>query len=293
MSRTSIQVSLAAVAILSAAALLPGDTAGQMKEPQEKAADDEADRQYRRQAEKLVSGISLQMLQGDKWNDVKRIEKALLYYGDDTRQHDRGSVWGWGDRGRPVAVIELYQNIRDRQKWVFAICNTSGGKLRADRDGMPWWRENTSATGLQDIPGAPAPFADGPQRQRQLKQLAQKFTGHEFWDPNNSRYELRRLDRPLHSYKDEAAGLLDGALYILANGTNPEILLFLEARRGPAETAKPAWHFAVGRLAHAELHLDYDRKEVFTAPRGNRLAARDQPYWVEFINTPTEPKPEK
>ena len=71
------------------------------------------------------------------------------------------------------------------------------------------------------------PAADAKQRQLQLRSLAQKFIGHQFWDPNNSRYELRRLERPLCTYQDEDAGILDGALYTLANGTNPEILLFV------------------------------------------------------------------
>jgi hypothetical protein len=52
------------------------------------------------------------------------------------------------------------------------------------------------------------------------------------------------------------------------------------------------WQYAVGRLAHAELHLLYDGEEVFDVPRGNRVAGSDKPYWIGFINAPA-PKPEK
>jgi hypothetical protein len=237
--------------------------------------------EHRRDAERVVATIDLEMLVGEKWVKVKRIEKPLLYYGDPTRSNDRGSVWGWGEKGRPVALLELFKGIKDRTTWSFTICNTSGGKVRATRDGEAWWRENASATELKDIPGAPAPAGEAAARQRQLKQLAGKFAGHEFWDPNNSRFELRRLDRPLHTYRDEDRGILDGALYTFANGTNPEIVLFVEARADTKE--KPAWQFAVGRLAHAELHLEYDGKEVFDAPRGNRVAGPDRPYWINVI----------
>ena len=206
----------------------------------------------------------------------------MLYYGDPTRNNDRGSVWAWGEKGRPVAVLELYRGANERTKWVSVICNTSGGKIRATRGGVPWWRANDSASELKDVPGAPAPAADAAQRQRQLRLLATKFAGHEFWDPNNSRYDLRRLDRPLHTYRDEDAGILDGALYTLANGTNPEILLFVEAR-----SDSKTWQFTTGRVAHAELHLEYDGKEVFTAPRADRvrLAGPDKPYWLSFIES--------
>jgi hypothetical protein len=249
--------------------------------------------QSHREAEQVVRGIELEILGDDKWTPVPRIENPLLLYGEPTRNNDRGSVWGWAQKGRPVALLELFQNPDDRTIWTFAVCNTSGGKLRARRAGAPWWRENESATELKDIPGAPAPAADAALRQRQLKLLAQKFTAHEFWDPDNSRYELRLLKRPLYTYRDEANGLLEGGLFTLANGTNPEIMLFVEARVDPKNSSKTVWQFAVGRSAHAELHLEYDGKEVFDAPRGNRVSAPNQPYWLSFFNAALDADPRK
>jgi hypothetical protein len=267
-------------------------------DPRQQPADDrakaekgnatEADEQYRRDAARLVDGIAVEVRVGDTWTKVGRVAKPLLYYGDATRENDRGSVWAWGEKGRPAALLELFQSTNDRTKWAFALCNTSGGKLRASRGGGGWWQENDSATELKDVPAAPAPATDPAQRQRQLKLLAGKFTGHEFWDPNNSRFELRRLERPLHTYRDEESGLLEGALYILANGTNPELLLFIEARVDPKDKTKSAWQFAVGRSAHAELHLEYDGKEVYAAPRGDRVSGPNKPYWLGFINTAPE-----
>jgi hypothetical protein len=281
---------LALLVVSAVSADPPKEPPEAKKDKSEKGTGAEADEQYRREAERLVSGIEVEVLNDDKWSKVERIDKPLLYYGDSTRDNDRGSVWGWGQKGRPVALVELYQNISDRTKWVYAICNTSGKRLRASRGGEPWWRENDSASQLKDLPGAPAPAADSSQRQRQLKALAQKFTGHQFWDPDNSRYELRRLERPLRAYQDEAGGVLDGGLFTLANGTNPEIMLFVEVRTDPKDSSKATWQFAVGRLSHAELHLVYDGREVFDAPRGDRVSGPDKPYWLGLIEgTPRKP----
>jgi hypothetical protein len=263
------------------------------KDRAEKKAGPDAEEEFRREAEKVVGEIALEVLSDEKWTRVERIEKALLFYSDPTRNNDRGSVWGWGRKGRPLALLELFQSMTDRTRWAFAVCNTSGGKLRATRAGQPWWRENDSAAELTDIPGAPAPSPEAAQRQRQLKQLAQKFTGHQFWDPDNTRYELRRLERPLHTYRDEAGGVLEGGLFTLANGTNPEIMLFLEARVDPKDSKKAIWRYTVGRLAHAELHMQYEGKEVFSAPRGNRVSAADKPYWLSFISKPAVLEREK
>ncbi|HJZ53992.1 MAG TPA: hypothetical protein VKE74_03500 [Gemmataceae bacterium] len=299
MTRQVIRIAVSACLMIVALVVVSAAWADPQKEPPETKKDkpetgaDDADEQYRREAEALVSGIELEALVGDKWVKVKRIEKPLLYFGDPTRSNNRGSVWGWGDRGRPLALLELHQRENDRAKWVYGICNTSGGKLRAKRGGAAWWQENDSAAELKDIPGAPAPAADAPQRARQLKQLAAKFTGHQFWDPNNSRFELRRLDRPLHTYRDEDAGLLEGALYTLANGTNPEIMVFVEARANAKDGSKAVWQYAVGRLADAELHLEYDGKEVFDAPRGNKVLGAAKPYWSGVITTTPDAKPDK
>lgn len=281
--RHSSRAGLVAGALLAAFAWVAAQEPPKAKD----AKPTPAEEAYRRDAERLVGGIDLEVLRDGGWAKVKRIEKPLMYYGDPTRENDRGSVWGWGETGRPVALLELWQDTSVRTAWVCSLCNTSGGKVRATRGGKPWWRENESACELKPVPGAPDP-ADAAQRPLQRKLLAQKFAGHEFWDPDNSRFELRRLDRPLHTYRDEAGGLLDGGLYALANGTNPEIMVFVEARVSPADKAKSAWQFAVGRLAHAELHLDYDGKKVFSGPRGHSLAGPAKPYWLTYLDA--EPK---
>ena len=272
---------------MSAAALSPRQPP---EEKKDKAGKEEpnVDEEWRKDAEKVMNGIELEKLVDEEWTKVKLIQKPLLYYSEPTRAHDRGSVWAWGEKGRPVAIVKLCQRDDLRSKWQISITNTSGGKLRANRDNARWWRENESAVELKDVPNAPPPATEVQQRQLHLKQLALMFTGHEFWDPNNSRYELRRLEKPLHTYKDEDAGIQIGALYTLANGTNPEIMLFIEARIDPKNGTKAAWQFLASRTGHAELHLDYNGKEVFTVPRVSR-AGPDQPYWLTFVSLKNEP----
>jgi hypothetical protein len=145
--------------------------------------------------------------------------------------------------------------------------------------------ENDSAIEFKDVPSAPPVAADAKVRQRQLKLLAQKFTGYEIYKPKETRYDLRRLERPLHTYRDEPGGVVEGALFTFANGTNPELMLFIEARTDPQGESKPVWQFGVGRSAYAELHLEYDGKEVFTAPRGDAVSGPNMPYWTSVLRS--------
>src|SRR5207248_239891 len=95
----------------------PADPQDAKKDEPGKGAGPDADEQYRRETERVVGGIELEILSGDKWVKVERIDRPLLFYGDATRENDRGSVWGWGARGRPVALLELFQNVNDRERW--------------------------------------------------------------------------------------------------------------------------------------------------------------------------------
>ncbi|HEY7329298.1 MAG TPA: hypothetical protein VH592_16770 [Gemmataceae bacterium] len=293
----SIKTCLAIAALLGASTALVGSLSeppsGTKDEKTDQSAESKANERVRLEAERVVRNIEIEIPRSDNWIKVPRIKDPLLYYGDPTRQNDRGSVWAWGQKGRPVALLEIFRGVQLRSHWTFVICNTSGGKLRARYADAPWWDENDSSAELKDIPGVPAPAADASLRQRQVKLLAQKFTGHEFWDPDNTRYELRLLKRPLCTYRDEASGILEGGLFTLANGTNPEILFFVEAHVDSKSNSKPVWQYTVGRLAHAELHLEYDGKEVYTAPRGNRVAGSDQPYWIGTLSAALDAASEK
>jgi hypothetical protein len=262
---------------------LAGPTGGRAQAP-------EAPAEVRKSAEQLVDGLELESLQGENWAKVKRIERPLLFYTDPTRADESGFLWAWGDKGRPVALVEIFQKATSRNVWIVGVCNTSGGKLRAGRAGGPWWLENDSDIAFKDVPVAPPVGGEPALRQRQMKLLAQMFTAHEIYNPNNTRYDLRRLDRPLHTYQDADAGIVDGGLFAFANGTNPEILLFVEARQTKAKGSKPVWQFGVGRSANAELHLEYEGKEVYSAPRGNYVSGRDKPFWTTTLQfTPAPP----
>jgi hypothetical protein len=96
-------------------------------------------------------------------------------------------------------------------------------------------------------------------RTLQLKQLARRFDAHQFWD--EQRYELRLLPQSLYRYEDEKAGILDGAIYALVHGTNPEVLLLIEAQASGDNAAQ--WKVAFGSLAAARCVVRLDGKEIW------------------------------
>ena len=71
--------------------------------------------------------------------------------------------------------------------------------------------------------------------------------------------------------------MIDGGLFAFVEGTDPEVLLLIEARRGPGG---PGWRFAAARMNSIALRLDHKGREAWSAPTLAWDRARDhsQPY---------------
>jgi hypothetical protein len=137
---------------------------------------------------------------------------------------------------------------------------------------------------FQPIADAPAPAAKESQRLRQIKELSRRFSAHEEWE--GQRHELRLLVQPVLRYADGKT-IHDGALFVIAHGTNPEILLFIEAQGKSLEESR--WQFAAARSSSAALHLALDDKEVWKIDIAPGIAGRARdPYWMFAIDGPSE-----
>jgi hypothetical protein len=253
----------------SIVAVFVNSSAAQDQEPK-RATADAAERV--RQPAQLMKELKL-WTSGEQKELVELIERPLLTYGEPARSNDNGTLWAFGKVGRPVAMVELFQGT-DRS-WVHCLTLTSLDYVVMSTPVKTNWTPQKIQIEPKLIHGAPVPSDKETTRLRQMKDLARRFTAHEFWDPDNSRFELRLLIQPVHRYSDVKAGVYDGAAFIIAHGTNPEIVLLIEAL-GEPKTAR--WHFSVARQSSAEVHVELDGKEVW---KGERTPG--------VVGTPTDP----
>jgi hypothetical protein len=185
------------------------------------------------------------------------VSDPLHRWTDPTRPFSGGALWVWKSGGRPVAVmgIELYA------AWSLEFVSLSTGLVEA-QDGQFHWRPQKAGLEFKEIPGAPAPADDQPKRLRQIRDVLKRMSASEFYDGRH--YALRLLSHPIDRYADPASGVVDGAIFIYANGTNPEALLLIEARR--KGTGSPAWSYAAAPLTRAQPTLKLDGKEFWMSP---------------------------
>ena len=264
---------IVALAALLIAMSIPGDRVS-AQDPANSSTKEE-ERQKLDEMKEIVQAFQVAVIdEQDKRTPASMTPEPLHRWTDPTRPFSGGALWAWKCSGRPVAIIaiELYG------AWSLEFVSLSTGRVRADDGGMHWAPVKAGVE-FHDVPDAPAPAADEAGRLRQMRELARKLTATEFWEGRD--HALRLLPHPIDRYSDPASGLADGALFIYANGTNPEVLLMVEARRqgnGP-----PKWKYAAAALSNSEMHLKHVSRDVWTVPDKGPAGTRpDEPYHIEL-----------
>ena len=227
----------------------------------------------------LVGAVSVYAITEEGRVPVQLAQTPLIRFSDMSRGRLDGTLWVWGRTGRPAAIMELYTQVDGAGNWCHVIHSLSTGQVTAEIGGGLPWSPRRPGLELKPLPGSPAPGSEKAARLRQAKELARRFSAHQFWDPNNQRSELRLLPQPVHQYEDPAAGLLDGTVFTFVHGTDTEIILLIELARRDA--APPEWHYGLVRLGHAEFHVNLDDREVWQQKR-IAATAPTEPYHLFF-----------
>jgi hypothetical protein len=244
--------------------------------PAPKIDDDRA----RRLAEMKEIALSFQAvaLEGATRVPAAMAHEPLHRWYDPTREFSDGTLWFWHAAGRPIGVvaIELYPQNKDIGiTWNLEFTSLATGPIEVeggehfDRsyadlhpprpDGRLRWAPPVAPT-FREVPGAPAPAESAAERLRQMRDILTRFSARELF--RSQQYALRLISHPIDRYADRASGLLDGAVFLYATGTNPELLLMLEARRN--REGQATWWYAGAPLARAVVTLRLDGKDVWS-----------------------------
>ncbi|MBW3539062.1 MAG: hypothetical protein KY476_02215 [Planctomycetes bacterium] len=221
--------------------------------------------------------ISIQ--DAESGSEIERVEKPVLRYTEPVRGNVYGTLWVWGRKGRPAAVLELIRHGDPKsdtcQDW-FCFHATTDRPIKLTATSGQVWTPQSSDLKFQSLPDAPVPAETPAARIRQMKQFVRRFSAHEFY--MRGRVEMRLLPSAVHRYEDRERGLIDGAVFVIAEGTHPEATLFLEAVQPPDE-AEPIWQFAIGRSGAAEMVMFYDNKKVHHLPQIETFPPPTNSYW--------------
>ncbi len=187
---------------------------------------------------KLLANIQVNQVVDGKRVALKLIEQPVFSFTDTVDQNDEGTIWLWGRTGRPSAVMQLWTDM-PRKAWrYYAFTSLSSGRVEAIGTGQVRyairWVPQEAGVQFKRFPNPPKPAAKEVSRLRQMKALGRRFKAHEIL---NQRSELRLLPRQVHRYSDRKSGLIDGAAFLWARGSDPEMLMLIELVESDADAA--------------------------------------------------------
>ncbi len=196
-------------------------------------------------------------------------QEPVLRWPNPTRETPEGATFIWTLDGRPEAIACIWQH----GVLSHAFHSLSASKLVAEHGSQTIWNPAKPGISFQEIPKAPEPADSAVKRLTQMKELARRFSCRIVADGAKGE-ELRLLPRPLYRYKTDRPDLFDGALFAFAQGTDPEVILVLEAHRAGAATK---WEYAITRRSMVALEAKLDGESIWSAPFG--AGAPDQAWF--------------
>lgn len=199
-------------------------------------------------------------LNGDREKVLKMQPDPVLLWSNPVRVGEtNGAVFVWTHNGRAEAVGTVFSHLSRQDPGKRYIAHSfhslSLEPLTAERGEARAWSIDVPGIQLERVAKAPVPANTAALRLTQMRDLAREFSAATNLDGVDQ--ELRLVPQPLYRYESSSPEVVDGALFTFVTGTDPELMLVIEARR---IDGAPVWQYGAGRFT--DLPLTLRRKEA-------------------------------
>jgi hypothetical protein len=256
------------------------------------AADDDKDSLSKQESEETSRLIRAELPNWKLWSGADREHeltlhpKAVLRWSNPGVGRVYGDVYIWTRDGRPEAVMSFFKWWKPITDFTAEMHSLSLAGLSAEREGGLRWQPTKAGIELQNVPDAPRPADSAPRRLQQMRSLAGGFSAQlddQRQNREGERQELRLLTQPLYRYPAGEGEVLDGALFAIVMGTDPEVLLLLEARRN---SDKLTWQYGLARMNDGAMTVSYSDQQVWQCEKKGPLSVTGpitDPYKVQIL----------
>jgi hypothetical protein len=250
--------------VVGAAALLRGE------EPPADAQLKTARMEHMKQAAKSYEIV----VASDAAKKLVLVEEPVLRFDDQVTGVVDGTLFVWMLDDRPAATASVW--IRKTGHEIHEFQSLAASPLTASSRGQAKWVPARPGIERKSAPHAPPPAATAIGRLPQMRGLARAYRATVIgWAEDQQ--VLRLLPQPVYRYGRPDGAVADGALFAYCKGTNPEVLLLVEAIKNGKELE---WNYAFARMSARGCEVRRDNKVVWSVPRIDD--GRDQKF-------PTDP----
>jgi hypothetical protein len=202
--------------------------------------------------------------EADEERQAELVPNPVFRYSDEQRAIPDATLWVWTRDARPVAFQKVEGNNHGGgQAWTICFASLSEGLIKVRWPLGRQYATREPGVTFSPIPEAEAP-ADNPRaRTAQLKGLTERFTGRlSVNGEGKGGAETRTMAKPIFEYADPKTKLPLGAIFgMTSTGTNPDLLLLIEARR--ERDGRLRWEYAHARMTSASVRVRLDDAEVW------------------------------
>ncbi len=216
------------------------------------------------------------------------LPQAVFRHSQPVRGDDIGAVYLWVDRDKRPAVIGTtfaFTLEGDRRSVVHEFHSLADQPLTVEWRGEQRWKPQAAGLKWNTVPKALPADKTAVGRQRESREIARRFSAESI-DHKGGRWELRLLAKPIHQF-DVAppAQVLGGSLNVFCQGTDPELILAIEAQKVDGQFV---WHYAAATFTDYALKLKIDDQEVWNNPEFSSKPTG--PYWADAVSVERLPK---
>jgi hypothetical protein len=245
---------------------------------------EDADENGRRFLRERVSNYRIRPVGGGDLFTLS--DELLLAWSNPVSGAAAGSIFVWTDAGRPVVICKCHIS-RRQTAWIETLVPLTAAPFEMTAGGLLAWRPLRPEAVQMPFPAAGDVAETARARQVQMRALARRFRAKGTWgEETPSDWEFRLMPNPLHEYTSEPAGIIDGAVFGFTQGTNPELVVLIEAARN--ETGALSWRFAANRLTRYAVQLRLGDELVLDLPRLER-GPIDAPIYHTFNRYTEDP----
>lgn len=194
-----------------------------------------------------------------------RREEPVLRFNDNVTRVVDAMLFVWTLDGRPEVAASFWYRKDGLQSHEFVSLSRS--KVELKRNDEVVWAPDEAGVLFKLIPNAPVPADSKVLRLAQMRRIADRFAAS--IKKRSGDLRLRLLPQPMVRYEAKEASIIDGALFSFAKGTNPEVLLVIEAEID--ERGELRFVYSPARMTSVACRLFLDQDEVWSVPSARGL----------------------
>jgi hypothetical protein len=224
------------------------------------------------QAVYLETAQSLEMRCGE--TKLTLHDKPILFYTSPVRTNDQhGSMFLWTDQGRPAVIGSIWSALNRNDPALRNLTHefhslSERSDVQAARGGslpgrnLAQWSAGEPGIAWQPLAGSPAPASSRAGRLSQMRAAARRLTAS---ITAVEAGELRLMSQPLYRYPEKTPEVADGALFVFALATDPELIVLIEQQENAASAAT---RVAFARFGNLPMSVKNEERELWSCDKG-------------------------